>query len=237
MADKEVYPWSFEESLNTGTHEKWIASYQENCACAKAISKAIDDHYHNWRLHDCAKEVMESCGYDRVNWVLANTVNHLVHDSRITAQNKDWANTFRVPEEDMSRHFIVQNHPGLVNLFINQARKVWQECGLYDRSHCDPSIGDYSGQVLVLKPTILKDEFKTGHDQLFYATDGFGCSPTATGRKVYGQFLDTGERTFYNRSDFFGVIAETNLPEWAVQRVGEIRAEQELEDTVSMGGM
>jgi hypothetical protein len=81
--------------------------------------------------------------------------------------------------------------------------------------------------VLVLRPKILKDEYKTPECQLFYAESGFGCDPDASGRKVFGFFLKDGERTYFNRSDFIGAADEAQLPDWAKQKLESIRSEQD----------
>ena len=75
--------------------------------------------------------------------------------------------------------------------------------------------------MLVLKPTILKDEYKTPDFQLFLAEGGFGCSPTARGRKIYGQFLKDGEETNYERQDFLGVLKDEYMPDWAREKLPE----------------
>lgn len=75
--------------------------------------------------------------------------------------------------------------------------------------------------MLVLKPTILKDEYKTPDFQLFLAEGGFGCSPTARGRKIYGQFLKDGEETNYERQDFLGVLKDERMPDWAREKLAE----------------
>lgn len=82
----------------------------------------------------------------------------------------------------------------------------------------------FEGKVLVLKPTILKDEYKTPDFQLILAESGFGCSPTARGRAVYGQFLKDGEETVYNRQDFIGVLKDEHLPDWAREKLAELQA-------------
>ena len=131
--------------------------------------------------------------------MLANTVNHYKDDGRISRENKDWAEKWYIPDEKHTRDYDLKSHPGLTNLFINQARKTWQALGLFDASHCVDGRQDYTGKVVVLKPDVLRDEFKTPKDQLFLASHGNGCKPNAIGRKVFGQFLSDGEKTHFCR--------------------------------------
>ena len=169
--------------------------------------------------------------------MLANTLQEKSHDGRFSRDNKTWANDFFIPNDDMRWHFCVESHPGLTDIFINQARKAWQELDLFDRSHCADD-ADYTGKLLILKPSVLKDEFKTPDYQLFYAESGFGCSPTAFGRKVFGKFLKDGENTNFNRSDFLGVIKDACIPEWAAEKLAELESSDADEsEEVTMGGM
>ncbi len=91
---------------------------------------------------------------------------------------------------------------------------------------------------MVLSPFSLKDKYKTPDYQLFLATGGFGCSPTARGRKVFGTFLKDGESAQFQRSDFIGVIKEEFLPEWAVEKLQELSPpEESTSEGMQMGGM
>lgn len=71
--------------------------------------------------------------------------------------------------------------------------------------------------MLVIRPNWLKDSYKKPEYQLFLADSGFGCSPKASGRKVFGQFLYDGEQTHLDRDDFIGtarwrVLTQSNDP-------------------------
>lgn len=172
-----------------------------------------------------------------MNWVLANTLQEKAHDGRFSQDNKRWAKGFFIPSDDVRWHFCVESHPGLTDLFINQTREAWQKLGLFDASHCSED-NDYAGKLLILKPSVLKDEFKASDYQLFYAESGFGCSPTASGRKVFGKFLKDGENTSFNRSDFLGVIKDECIPEWAAEKLAELEPPDEDEsEGITMGGM
>ena len=109
-----------------------------------------------------------------MNWVLANTLQEKSHDGRFSQENKKWAKGFFIPSDDVRWHFCVESHPGLTDLFINQAREAWQKLGLFDQSHRSED-NDYAGKLLILKPSVLKDEYKASDYQLFYAESGFGA--------------------------------------------------------------
>lgn len=242
MSDhKSMYEYSLEEAIRMNERDLWRESYKENCDCARAIERAINENYRDNCLNDCIRPLIEEYGFNRVNWVLANTVQQNKEDGRFSEDNKRWARSFHIPREDVNWHFSVESHPGLTNLLIGQARKAWQSLGLFDRTHCiseqDGQI-DYTGKVVVINPNIFKDEYKTPEDQLFFATGGFGCHPNSRGRKVYGKFLKDDEETHYQRTDILGILKDEYLPDWAREKLSELvpSAEDESEG-ITMGGM
>ena len=238
---KPLYTCSMKEAIEHDELADWRESYKENCDCARAIEKAIREHYQDNVLEDCAEEILEQYGFDRVNWVLANTIRQNMEDGRFSHENKSWARKLYIPNDEVRWHFSVDSHPGLTDLFCNQVRKAWQKLGFFDHSHCvseqDGEI-DYKGKVLVLKPTVLKEECRMPDNQLFLATGGFGCAPDSHGRKVLGYFLNDREETHFYRADFIGVIREECLPNWARELAEETvdQAEEESQ-TPMMGGM
>lgn len=228
-----IYPYSLEYAIQYNERDLWRESYQANCDCARAIESAINENYDGSRLaDDCEKAVLGEYGFDRVNWVLANTIHEKEQDGRISHYNKEWAKGFTIPQDTTQYQFVVDSHPGLVNIFVNEVRRDWQALGLFDKGHCTGKNEDYTGKVLVLKPTVLKDEYKTPDFQLFLADGGFGCSPTARGRAVYGQFLKDGEHTVYNRQDFLGMLKDEHLPEWAREKLAEFQEQSQADGPI-----
>ena len=109
--------------------EQYRASFQANVACRDAIDAAIREHYHDNRLDPCAvPQVVEQFGMERVLHVLAATAQYKEWDGRISFENKEWA--FHRPNPDSAERsvsYVVHgSHPGLVNLFMNQAREMEQ---------------------------------------------------------------------------------------------------------------
>lgn len=236
-----LYLYSREEAIRLNELQDWRDSYRANCDCARVIERAIRDNYSDNVLHDCIRPVIEEYGFNRVNWVLANTVRQKTYDGRFSEANKTWAKGFRIPQDDSNWQFAVESHPGLVDLAINDAKKAWAELGLFNSSHClsekDGQL-DYTGKVVVIDPNIFKDEYKTPEDQLFLAESGFGCSSNARGRKVYGTFLKDGERTHYQRSDIIGILKDEYLPDWARElHCQEFPSDEGESEGMTMGGM
>lgn len=107
-------------------------SYQANIACKEAIEKAINDNYGNNRLNSQAvmDAVSSEFSMERIQYVLANTVQYKDWDGRISRANREWAQTVPVipnPDSwggDRNCYFVVdQAHTGLVDLFVTHFRK------------------------------------------------------------------------------------------------------------------
>ena len=123
-----IYPASYVREH--GELEQYRASYKANIACKEAIEQAIADHYRDNRLGtEAVHQVLEQFGYNRMFYVLAGTVRQKDWDGRISRDNKAWAKTIPVYEnpdgfgQDRNVYFVVdRSHPGLVDLFLTQAR-------------------------------------------------------------------------------------------------------------------
>lgn len=120
------------ENLNKEL-EQYRASHKANIACRDAIDNTISNNYRDNCLgSDSAKQVIAEFGLDRTLYVLANTIREKDWDGRIDRRNKDWAQTIPVFDDDngfgynRNRDFVVdKSHPGLLNLFVNQARREY----------------------------------------------------------------------------------------------------------------
>ena len=129
-----VYPHSAAYASEHGEMAQYNLSYQANSACKEAIEQTISAHYAENRLDTEAavKDVLEKFGTERVQFILANTIQRKNHDGRISQDNKAWAKTIPMPEDSgASRHcaYLVVDgvNPGLTDLFTRQFRKVAQE--------------------------------------------------------------------------------------------------------------
>lgn len=127
--DIPVYREMANYAYEAGELEAYRASLAANMACKEAIEAAISKNYVDYRLSTrvAVETVLEQFSEERVQYVLANTVQHSLHDGRYHAENKDWAAKVSVCEENSTSFLISQVHPGLVNLFINQFREFIPE--------------------------------------------------------------------------------------------------------------
>ena len=232
-----VYLYSQYAAKKDNELTQYQESYALNVECAKAIEKAIEktfDGKQGYRLTDeSAKEVISEFGVDRVNYVLSNTLQRLNSDGRFSRENKEWAKSTHIPVDvykagypDRRNDFIVSSHCAVLDGFIRLARKEYQSLGLWEVKHCNsPDHLDFEGKIMVLHPSNLIDQYKTPRDQLVYTKSGFGCSPTATGRKVSGVFISDGEQSQHIRNDFIGELKEEHHSQWLKERLKQMDIE------------
>ena len=85
-----LYPHSAAYASEHGEMAQYNRSYQANSACKEAIEQTISAHYAENRLDTEAavKDVLEKFGTERVQFILANTIQHKNHDGRISQDNK-----------------------------------------------------------------------------------------------------------------------------------------------------
>ena len=235
-----LYHYTQKDAKELGELELWRESYRENCSCARAIEAAIRRDFDGMYLKEnCAKSVISEFGFDRVNWVLANTLRELKDDGRFSSSNKQWASGFPVPpDKEHNWQFTVTSHPVALDGFVDEARKAWRELGLFDASHCvseaDGQI-DYTGRVVVIRPDIFKDAYKTPENQLFMAESGFGCAPNTGGRKVFGYFLKDDEKTYFRRNELYGVLKDEFLPAWVREKLNKQNETADCKETQDGG--
>ena len=88
----------------------------------------------------------------------------------------------------------------------------------------------------MLNPHILGSAYQTPERQLFLAKDGWGCIPGAPRQTVFGRFLneEKDQITFFNRSDFIGVLSAEYLPDWAKEKLEAMKM-PEMEEISSEG--
>ena len=149
-----------------------------------------------------------------------------------------WARTAYVPYEKTNGECKIRADSALLAQFLRQTHAEYQALGMFGPEHCGGADQDFTGKVLVLRPDRLKDECWSAQNQLWLGEMGFGCSPTASGRAVFATCLGDGEKVRWNRADFMGVLEEQYLPDWAAEKLAELRGPaQEQADGPAQGGM
>lgn len=139
MDKNYVYPYSFQFAKGNQELDLYKESHKANVDCKNAIEKAISENFDGLRLEkNTAEQVISQFGYDRVNFVLANSVQEKSHDGRFSRENKEWANHFFIlPDKiqgfDKRLEYAVDSHPAVLDGFINQARRAYYDCNYSNR--------------------------------------------------------------------------------------------------------
>lgn len=89
MAKELPYQYSLRYAVKYGEKDEWRESHKKN-ANVQELRTSNNENYEDNRLSECATAVIDCYGFDRVNFVLANTVKRLNEDGRISEQNKSW---------------------------------------------------------------------------------------------------------------------------------------------------
>lgn len=90
---------------------------------------------------------------------------------------------------------------------------------------------DLRGKVVVIKPEVLRREYRRATNQLQLCTGGFGASPNSRGSACFCTELYSGKTSRFERGDILGVIAPEKLPKWAKHYLKGIQqAEKKAKD-------
>ena len=122
MVDIPVYREYANYAYEAGEMDAYRASRDANMACRDAIEDAINSNYANNRLatESAVESVLEQFSPERVEYVLANSIQQKDHDGRIHQSLKDWAKEVTVCP-DTAKEFIVDKvNPGLLSLFTTE---------------------------------------------------------------------------------------------------------------------
>lgn len=74
---------------------------------------------------------------------------------------------------------------------------------------------DLRDKIVVIKPEILRREYRQGPYQLRLCTGGFGASPKSRGNACFCRDLLTGKTSRFERLDIAGIMPMDKLPTWA----------------------
>lgn len=130
MKQIPVYKQTGMHAREHGELDQFRQSNVANIACRAAIEKAIAENFDGMRLRaDAAAQVLREFGAERVQFVLANTVQQKSWDGRFSRENKAWAGAFAIEPDvvmgmDRRTQFIVNSHPAVLDGFIGLVRKA-----------------------------------------------------------------------------------------------------------------
>lgn len=73
---------------------------------------------------------------------------------------------------------------------------------------------DLHGKVIVIKPEVLRPEYRRATSQLKLCTGGFGAYPHSRGSAVFCTEIYTGRQSRFERRDIIGILEPENQPKW-----------------------
>ena len=73
---------------------------------------------------------------------------------------------------------------------------------------------DLHGKVIVIKPEVLRPEYRRATSQVKLCTGGFGASPHSRGSAVFCTEIYTGRHSRFERMDVLGVLEPEDQPKW-----------------------
>ena len=234
------YRYSLETAETGDCVELYRASIDENRRCKEFIQDEKTGFYANAYKDNCVdsngsytRKLIKEFGMERVLNMYAVTVRNHSGDGRIGNEIKEWANNFnrglRV-NEDMKESLITQINPGIIDLLAKHAIREFESLNLFTIEHCDKEQTNYEDKVVIVSHKNLKEEYWTPENQLWLATGGFGCDPTKIGRAVYSTCLADGEKSRWDRGQVVGVIKDEFLPDWAREKLEEMKAEEQSQN-------
>ena len=121
-----VYRHTADYAMEHGEIQEYNLSYQANEKCKEAIQQAISSHYDGSRLciDAAVKEVLGKFGTERVQYILANTVQRKSWDGRISPESKAWAQTISIPNDSRNAYLSLDGvNPGLMDSFLKGVRE------------------------------------------------------------------------------------------------------------------
>ena len=234
-----IYRGSYEDAQQREELKEYAKSFRLNVGCACAIEHDIRAcAIGNGLQAGCVNMTLERYGFQRVRFVLANSLCEMEHPESIREDAAAWGKQVYVPPDgENNRYYAVDAAAPLLEAFVVQVREAFQALGLFGPEHCINSEKglDYTGKVLALRPDVLKESCWSARNQVWLGEAGFGCSPTARGQAVYATCLGDGEQARWDRADFIGVLDDQYLPDWAREKLEELQAPKQ--GGPSMGGM
>ena len=109
-----------------GELAQYRASHRANIECKQAIEQAIDKNFDGMYLNkQCVKDVLEEYGPDRMEYVLAATLQEKSYDMRFTPENRQWAESIPIYTSLERRcEYAVESHSAVLDGFVWAARKA-----------------------------------------------------------------------------------------------------------------
>ena len=123
MIEPYVYP-----PMDLEEMDAWQNEHFARIACRDGIEEILSSGYDGAHLEPgCARKAIEEFGIQRVELVLAGTVQEHSRDGRFSRQTKEWASCRTISPEDRCRDYLLTAYPAVVDGFVRQYLKTVEE--------------------------------------------------------------------------------------------------------------
>ncbi len=125
----EVYRNTAAYAKENGEIQKWRDSKAENIACRDAVDKAVAENFDgaHLRTESILDNVIAAYGKERVELILAATIQEKAHDGRFSRDNKEWAASVPMPEGEKTYLVSDKTHPILLDALVKEYRVNYAE--------------------------------------------------------------------------------------------------------------
>lgn len=233
------YRYSYKTAESEDNVAQYRASNEENRRCKDYVQDENTGFYANAyegnsvdRDRKYTQSLIKEFGMERVLNMYAVTVKSYSGDGRISKSVKDWAENFNCglrENEDMREYMLTKINPGIVDLLAQHAVDEFDKLNLFTDEHCDLDQTEYTNKVVVINHKYIKEEYWSPENQLWLATGGFGCEAGKIGRAVYSECLIDGDTNRWDRHQVLGVIKDEFLPDWAREKLEEMKSGEQTE--------
>ena len=127
--NSELYRNSGSYAREHGEIEKWRESKAANIACRDAIDKSVAENYDGAHLKtdEILDAVISDFGRERVELVLAATIQEKIHDGRFSNANKEWAKNVPMVAGDKCCMVSDRTHSVLLDALTKAFRENYPE--------------------------------------------------------------------------------------------------------------
>ena len=125
----EIYRNSAAYARENGEIQKWRDSKAENIACRDTMDKAVAENFDgaHLRTESILDNVIAAYGKERVELILAATIQEKAHDGRFSRDNKEWAASVPMPEGEKTYLVSDRTHPILLDALAQEYRVNYSE--------------------------------------------------------------------------------------------------------------
>lgn len=125
----EVYRNTAAYAKENGEIQKWRDFKAENIACRDAMDRTVAENFDGAHLktETILDNVIAAYGKERVELILAATIQEKAYDGRFSCGNKEWAASVPMPEGEKIYLVSDRTHPVLLDSIAKEYRVNYSE--------------------------------------------------------------------------------------------------------------